>query len=158
LQTAKKEHAKLLRSHGQYERQVEKLKTEVTDMKRNKVRLVQKMKEESMRHREQEAKRNKELTQMRKLTRKNESRIRTLEAEKRMKETILKRKTEEVSALRRTQRKASNSAVGKSGKERKFSEKGAKSKWSAVEKQITKVALNRQVKIAIQDLQMSRLY
>jgi TolA-binding protein len=122
---------------------VEKLKTEVTDMKRNKVRLVQKMKEESVRHREQEAKRNKELTQMRKLTRKNESRIRTLEAEKRMKETVLKRKTEEVTALRRNQRKASAGAAA--GKDRKFTERGAKAKWSAVEKQITKVALNRQV-------------
>ena len=32
-------------------KQVEKLKSEVSDMKRNKVRLVQKMKEESNRHR-----------------------------------------------------------------------------------------------------------
>jgi len=143
LQTAKREHAKLLRSQGQYERQVDKLKNEVTDMKRNKVRLVQKMKEESSRHREQEARRNKELTQMRKLTRKNESRIRTLEAEKRMKETILKRKTEEVTSLRRNQRRASAGGSVKN-KERRFSERGAKSRWAAVEKQITKVALNRQ--------------
>ncbi len=147
LQTAKKEHAKLLRSQGQYERQVEKLKREVEEMKRNKVKLVQKMKEESVRHREQEAKRNKELSQMRKLTRKNESRIKSLEAEKRMKETMLKRKNEEVSLLRRNQRKATSAVLrGRGGgvADRKYSERHAKTKWQAVEHKITKIALNRQ--------------
>jgi kinesin family protein 4/21/27 len=75
LQTAKKEHAKLLRSQGQYERQVDKLKNEVGDMKRIKVRLVQKMKEESSRHRDQELRKNKEIGQMKKATRKHESKI-----------------------------------------------------------------------------------
>ena len=96
LQAAQKEHAKLLRNKSQYEKQVEKLKSEVLDMKRNKVRLVQKMKEESNRHREMEARKNRELSQMKKVTRKNESLIKSLEAEKRMKENILKRKNEEV--------------------------------------------------------------
>ena len=107
-------------------------------MKRAKVRLVQRMKEESNRHRNTELRRNKELSQMKKATRKNESRIKVrflrcylqsiklnidskshniqfirtkpfvkaLEAEKRMKETVLKRKQEEVEMLRRNQRKA----------------------------------------------------
>ena len=140
LQAAKKEHAKLLRSQSQYERQVEKLKNEVGDMKRNKVKLVQKMKEESSRHRNQELSKNKELSQMRKVTRKNESKIKSLEAEKRMKETVLKRKTEEVSALRRNQRRIS---MGNK-KNEKFSEKHVKGKWQTIEKKITKVALNRQ--------------
>lgn len=148
LQAAQKEHAKLLRNKSQYERQVTKLKAEVNDMKRSKVQLVQKMKEESTRHRELEQRRNKELSQMRKVTRKNESRIRSLEAEKRMKDTILKRKTEEVSALRRNQRKISMSnkrVVGGGGKTSdKFHERQARSKWQAIEKKITKVALNRQ--------------
>merc|ERR1719483_1517045 len=51
LQAAKKEHAKLLKSQGQYEKQLTKLKTDVLDMKRTKVKLVQKMKEETNRHR-----------------------------------------------------------------------------------------------------------
>jgi hypothetical protein len=37
LQAAKKEHAKLLKSQGEYEKQLTKLKSEVTDMKRAKV-------------------------------------------------------------------------------------------------------------------------
>ena len=96
LKTAQKEHSKLLRNQVQYERQVEKLKSEVLEMKRNKVRLVQKMKEESVRHREMENQRNREVSTLKKQTRKNESKIKSLEAEKRMKELALKRKNEEV--------------------------------------------------------------
>ena len=36
---------------GQYEKQLNKLKSDVTDMKRAKVKLVQQMREESNRHR-----------------------------------------------------------------------------------------------------------
>ena len=86
----------MLRNQVQYERQVEKLKSEVLEMKRNKVRLVQKMKEESVRHRETENQRNREVSTLKKQTRKNESKIKSLEAEKRMKELALKRKNEEV--------------------------------------------------------------
>ena len=89
LQSAKKEHAKLLRNQSQYERQIDKLKSEVGDMKRTKVKLVQKMKEESNRHREQEVRRTRELSQMKKQTRVNESKIKALESEKRLKENEL---------------------------------------------------------------------
>eukprot|EP00095_Tigriopus_kingsejongensis_P007989 maker-scaffold269_size230758-snap-gene-0.23 protein:Tk07989 transcript:maker-scaffold269_size230758-snap-gene-0.23-mRNA-1 annotation:"kinesin-like protein kif21a-like" len=143
LQTAKKEHAKLLRNQTQYEKQVDKLKFEVLEMKRNKVRLVQKMKEESTRHREQELRRTKELSQMRKQTRKNESRIKNLEVEKRLKDSILKRKNEEVSALRRNQRRISTGGRRRGGGD-KLLDKIVKSKWQTVEKTINKIALNKQ--------------
>ncbi len=52
---------------------------------------MQKMKIESMRHREQEQVRNREISQMKKQSRKNESRIKALEAEKRLKENALRR-------------------------------------------------------------------
>merc|ERR1711974_120274 len=96
LQTAKKEHAKLLRNQSQYERQIEKLKSEVGDMKRTKVKLVQKMKEESNRHREMELRKNREVAQLKKETRKHESKIKSLETERRLKDTVLKGKQEEV--------------------------------------------------------------
>ena len=38
LQTAKREHAKLLRNQGQYENQIRTLGNEVSDMKRAKVK------------------------------------------------------------------------------------------------------------------------
>ena len=144
LTNAKKEHAKLLRNQSQYERQVDKLKNEVTDMKRSKVKLVQKMKEESNRHRELETKKNRELSQMKKTWRKNESRIRTLESEKKMKEVVLKRKTEEVNSLRRERRMSQQIKKNASVKNNKFNQRLAKSKWQTIEKRITKVALNKQ--------------
>ena len=152
LQTAKKEHAKLLRNQSQYERQVEKLKSEVSDMKRTKVKLVQKMKEESNRHREQETRRNREVSQMKKQTRVNESKIKSLESEKRLKENVLRRKTEEVQALRNNQRKMSamrtQALAAKKNSpaynKKKINQAASKRKWALVEKNITKVALNRQ--------------
>ena len=107
LKTAQKEHSKLLRNQAQYERQVEKLKSEVLEMKRNKVKLVQKMKETDKRHREMETQRTREMSTLKKQGRKNESKIKSLEAEKRMKELALKRKSEEVSLLRKAQRRVS---------------------------------------------------
>ncbi len=167
LKTAQKEHSKLLRNQAQYERQVDKLKSEVLEMKRNKVRLVQKMKEESVRHREMENQRNREMSTLKKQSRKHESKIKSLEAEKRMKELALKRKNEEVSLLRRAQRKKSlmqgstkaNLNLngfgltcslflilgGKAGsKNAKHSQKIVKSKWQNIEAKITKVALQKQ--------------
>ena len=146
LKTAQKEHAKLLRNQVQYERQVDKLKSEVLEMKRNKVRLVQKMKEESVRHRDMENKRNREMSTLKKQTRKNESKIKSLEAEKRMKELALKRKNEEVSILRRAQRRMSQVQRNnpKSLKNKKLNVKTAKSKWQNIESKITKVALQKQ--------------
>ena len=141
LQAAKKEHAKLLKSQGQYEKQLTKLKSDVIDMKKAKVKLVQKMKEESNRHREMEVRKNRELAQLKKETRKHESKIKSLETEKRLKETVLKRKQEEVESLRKTARKKSSMAANKN---KKVSQKVMKTKWQGIEKKITKVALNKQ--------------
>merc|ERR1719410_1249436 len=142
LQAAKKEHAKLLKSQGQYEKQLTKLKTDVVDMKRTKVKLVQKMKEESNRHRELEIRKNREVAQLKKESRKNESKIKSLETERRIKDTVLKRKQEEVVVLRRNARKVSNMAS--KGKNGKTAQKTVKTKWQNIEKKITKVALNKQ--------------
>ena len=137
LKTAQKEHSKLLKNQAQYERQVEKLKSEVLDMKRNKVKLVQKMKETDKRHREMETQRNREMSTLKKQTRKNESRIKSLESEKRMKELALKRKSEEVSLLRKAQRRISQ--IRNPNKKSKLNAKTAKTRWQQVENKITKV-------------------
>ena len=68
-----------------------------------KVKLMQKMKEEANRFKELELKRAREIAQLRKESRKRENEIRTLQMDKRVKETVLKRKQEEVNALRKNQ-------------------------------------------------------
>merc|ERR1711915_598407 len=98
----------LLKSQGQYEKQLTKLKSDVLEMKRAKVKLVQKMKEETNRHRDLEIRKNRELAELKKESRKNESKIKSLETEKRLKETVLNRKQEEVVVLRKNARKISS--------------------------------------------------
>lgn len=50
LESARKEHARLLREQNQQSSQLRSLRAEVDDMKRIKVSLIRKMKEESMKH------------------------------------------------------------------------------------------------------------
>jgi len=74
------------------------------------------MKEEAVKHKDVELRRNREIAQLRKESRKRENTIRSLEAEKRVKDAVLKRKQEEVTALRKMQRgPLSNKAAGRVG-------------------------------------------
>ncbi|XP_063395660.1 kinesin-like protein KIF21A [Cydia fagiglandana] len=114
LQTAAREHTRLQRSQRQTAQQILTLKNELHSMKRDKVKLIQRMREEAKRHQQAEAARAKEVAQLRKESRKNANIIRSLEAETRLKEQVLKRKQEEVSLLRRGHRdKLSSRAAGR---------------------------------------------
>jgi len=62
------------------------------------VQLMSKIRDETMKCRQVELKHNQELIQLRKEQRIKDSQIRSLEADKRQKELILRRKQEEVSA------------------------------------------------------------
>jgi hypothetical protein len=139
LQAAKKEHEQLLRSQSQRDNQLKSYKNELLEMKRAKVKLINKMKEESQKHKESELRRVREIAQLRKETRKNANMIRTMEAERRLKDQVLKRKQEEVSVLRRNQRGHFTS----SGRIRAFSERSAKQKWFKVESSINNIALSK---------------
>ncbi|XP_054255758.1 kinesin-like protein KIF21A [Indicator indicator] len=113
LQTAQKEHARLLKNQSQYEKQLRKLQQEVTEMKKTKVRLMKQMKEEQEKARMTESRRNREIAQLKKEQRKREHQLKLLEAQKRNQEVILRRKTEEVTALRRQVRPLSDKVAGK---------------------------------------------
>ena len=60
------------------------------------MKLLNQIKDEAAKHRQAEARRSKEITQLRKEQRLKEHAIRTLESEKKSKEIILRRKQEEV--------------------------------------------------------------
>lgn len=85
LQSAQREHARLLRNQTQHESQLKSYKNEVIEMKRAKVKLINKMKEESQRHKESEMRRMREIAQLRKESRKTANVIKTMEAERRIK-------------------------------------------------------------------------
>ncbi|KAG9490058.1 kinesin-like protein KIF21A isoform X5 [Eleutherodactylus coqui] len=113
LQAAQKEHARLLKNQSQYEKQMKKLQQEVVEMKKTKVRLMKQMKEEQERARMVDSRRTREITQLKKDQRKRESQMRTLEAQKRQQEVVLRRKTEEVTALRRQVKPMSERVAGR---------------------------------------------
>ncbi|XP_025424514.1 kinesin-like protein KIF21A isoform X3 [Sipha flava] len=141
LQSAKKEHAKLLRDQSQYENQVRTLKYEVNDMKRTKVKLMNKIKEETTRHHEVEMKKAKEIAQLRKESRRAEIRMRNLESKSRVRDAVLKRKQEEVTALRRAARTVNN-RTGIIGTQ--AIRKNSKQTWINLEKNISALTLNKQ--------------
>uniref|UniRef100_A0A3P9N2R5 Kinesin-like protein KIF21B n=1 Tax=Poecilia reticulata TaxID=8081 RepID=A0A3P9N2R5_POERE len=113
LQVAQKEHARLLKNQGRYERELKKLQTEVNEMKKAKVVLMKQMKEEQQRRRMVEAKRNREIAQLKKEQRRQEYQIRALESQKRQQELVLRRKTQEVTALRRMAKPMSDRVAGR---------------------------------------------
>ncbi|XP_073429626.1 kinesin-like protein KIF21A isoform X7 [Dendrobates tinctorius] len=113
LQAAQKEHARLLKNQSQYEKQMKKLQQEVVEMKKTKVRLMKQMKEEQEKARMVDSRRTREIAQLKKDQRKRESQVRTLEAQKRQQEVILRRKNEEVTALRRQVKPMSDRVAGR---------------------------------------------
>ena len=66
----------------------------------NQVKLMKQVKEEADRNKQSEARRNKEVAQLKRDQIQKENRIRNLEKEKKQKETVLKRKVEEVLRLK----------------------------------------------------------
>ncbi|XP_060932107.1 kinesin-like protein KIF21A isoform X2 [Limanda limanda] len=113
LQSAQKEHARLLKNQSQYERQLKKLQMDVAEMKKTKVRLMKQMKEQQEKNRMNESRRNREIATLKKDQRKQEHQLKLLEAQKRQQELILRRKTEEVTALRRQARPTSGKVIRK---------------------------------------------
>ncbi|XP_075713357.1 kinesin-like protein KIF21A isoform X3 [Rhinoderma darwinii] len=113
LQVAQKEHARLLKNQSQYEKQMKKLQQEVFEMKKTKVRLMKQMKEEQEKARLVESRRNREISQLKKDQRKREGQLRILEAQKRQQEVVLRRKNEEVTALRRQVKPMSDRVAGR---------------------------------------------
>ncbi|XP_012214478.1 kinesin-like protein KIF21A isoform X2 [Linepithema humile] len=155
LQSAKKEHARLLKNQSQNENRLRGLRNELSEMKRAKVKLLNKMREEAQRHKENELRRNREIAQLRKESRRHANVIRTLEADKRMKEVVLRRKQEEVTALRKRDRGLSQKAAGRTPV-KPLNPKAMKQRWQTFERTITKQAIAKQA-AAETEREMERL-
>uniref|UniRef100_A0AAY4CGR5 Kinesin motor domain-containing protein n=1 Tax=Denticeps clupeoides TaxID=299321 RepID=A0AAY4CGR5_9TELE len=107
LQLAQKEHARLIKNQSQYEKQLKKLQQDVVEMKKTKVSLMKQMKEQQERNRATETRRNREIASLKKDQRRQEHQLRQLEAQKRQQDLIIRRRTDEVTALRRQVRPSS---------------------------------------------------
>lgn len=111
---------------------------------------MKKMSQQSNRHKQEESRKSKEIAQLLKEQRRQKNAVLTLEAKVSAKEQILKRKTEEVIALRKSQR-------GKSGQRAPahltskiatldgFSTRSARHRWENLYRNILHAARNRQL-------------
>ncbi|XP_037623411.1 kinesin-like protein KIF21A isoform X6 [Sebastes umbrosus] len=186
LQSAQKEHARLLKNQSQYEKQLKKLQMDVVEMKKTKVRLMKQMKEQQEKNRMNESRRNREIASLKKDQRKQEHQLKLLEAQKRQQELILRRKTEEVTALRRQARPTSGKVIRKEPMQDSthrppsgrlyssgnaapngtrysyrrtvgiYSTRIARNKWQSLERRITDVIMQRMT-ISNMEADMNRL-
>uniref|UniRef100_A0A8C7YI84 Kinesin family member 21A n=1 Tax=Oryzias sinensis TaxID=183150 RepID=A0A8C7YI84_9TELE len=132
LQSAQKEHARLLRNQSQYEKQLKKLQMDVAEMKKTKVRLMKQMKEQQEKNRMNESRRNREIASLKKDQRKQEHQLKLLEAQKRQQE----------SSYRRT------AGI--------YSTRIARNKWQTLERRISDVIMQRMT-ISNMEADMNRL-
>ncbi|XP_070199772.1 kinesin-like protein KIF21A isoform X3 [Littorina saxatilis] len=173
MQAAKREHAKMVKNNSHTEKQLKTLTHELTEMKKTKVKLMKQVKEEAERGKQTEARRTREVGQMKREQLKKETLIKNLEREKHQKDIILRRKQEEVEALRKRQKPISTKAAGRVGRYDKpptqpvsplisrrqrtrrveFSPKAAKHKWERLEKHMNAVVTKKQT-IALMECDM----
>ncbi|XP_023038601.1 kinesin-like protein KIF21A [Piliocolobus tephrosceles] len=156
LQAAQKEHARLLKNQSQYEKQLKKLQQDVMEMKKTKVRLMKQMKEEQEKARLTESRRNREIAQLKKDQRKRDHQLRLLEAQKRNQEVVLRRKTEEVTALRRQVRPMSDKVAGKVTRKLSSSDAPAQdtsSSAAAVETDASRTGVQQKMRIPVARVQ-----
>lgn len=155
LLVAKREHEKVMKNSAQYEAQMRQLKNDLADMRRNKVRLVNQMREEQMKHREEGIKYNKQIAQLSKKDRQKDCRIRKLESDSMKYKAMLKRREEEVVALKKRAKPMSDKVAGRltttnrqnvevKSSNNIFSPRQAKQKWNELELAIKKLILNKQ--------------
>lgn len=154
LQTAQKEHIRQQRELQAQDAQLRTLRNELSELKQLKIKLMRKMTEENSRFKEAESKRNREIAQLRKEARKQSGMIKSLQAQGAAKDQVLKRKTEEVSALRKTHKnqlsvKAQGRVPPKKG-DSLYHPRQAKSKWDSMQRTIGRAARSKQAVIELE--------
>lgn len=154
LQTAQKEHLRQQRELQAQDNQLKSIRQELTELKQIKIKLMRKMTEENNRHKAEDARRMREIAQLRKEARKQSSMIKSLQGSVAAKDQVLKRKTEEVSALRKTHKntlstKAQGRVPTKPGNE-SFHPRQARVKWDALQRTMGKSARSKQAVIELE--------
>lgn len=101
-QQIKAKNAEMLKQAHENERNLQQLNRELLEMKKLKVKLMNQLRDESTKYKKEEQNRMREIATLKRDHLKKDSQIKFLEAEKRCKEIVLKRKQEQLQALRRS--------------------------------------------------------
>lgn len=115
------------------------------------------MTEQTNRHKEEETRKAREIAQLRKEQRRQQNAVQSLQAQVHAKEQILKRKNEEVTALRRSKRdKLSQKASGRlPSKHREnditaFNSRQARQRWDNLYRAMTRASRNKQAVVQLE--------
>uniref|UniRef100_A0A8C7RHT2 Kinesin family member 21A n=1 Tax=Oncorhynchus mykiss TaxID=8022 RepID=A0A8C7RHT2_ONCMY len=168
LQSAQKEHARLLKNQSKYETQLKKLQLDVTEMKKTKVRLMKQMKDQQEKNRMTESRRNREIATLKKDQRKQE--VSALRRQARpMSGKVTSRKVSLPEPLQdsshrppsgRLQSSSSTSTNGTRSYYRRstgiYSTRVARVKWQSLERRISDVIMQRMT-ISNMESEMNRL-
>lgn len=108
------------------------------------------MNEQVNRHKEEESRKTREIAQLRKEQRKQSNAIKSLQTQSAVKDQVLKRRIEEVAALKRDRlANLSAKAAGRVAKKNNvnviFNPKQARTKWETMQKTINRAARTKQV-------------
>ncbi|XP_055302871.1 kinesin-like protein KIF21B isoform X4 [Sitodiplosis mosellana] len=148
LQIAQREHARQHREIQAQETQLRTLKAELSELKSVKIKLVKKMNEQISRHKEAESRKAREIAQLRKEQRKQSNAIKSLQTQSAAKDQVLKRRIEEVAALKRDRRSnMSQKAAGRLPPKKTpviFNPKQARTKWETLQRTINRAARTKQ--------------
>lgn len=159
LHQAQKEHLRQQRELQAQDNQLKSIRQELTELKQIKIKLMRKMTEENNRHKEEDARRVREIAQLRKEARKQSNMIKSLQGSVAAKDQVLKRKTEEVSVLRKTQKnQLSLKAQGRvpmknhnnMGVNDTFNPRQARVKWESLQRSMGKSARSKQAVIELE--------
>lgn len=162
LHQAQKEHLRQQRELQAQDNQLKSIRQELTELKQIKIKLMRKMTEENNRHKEADARRVREIAQLRKEARKQSNMIKSLQGSVAAKDQVLKRKTEEVSVLRKSQKsqlslKAQGRVQSKNlntngigGATDAFHPRQARNKWDSLQRSMGKSARSKQAVIELE--------
>lgn len=157
LHQAQKEHLRQQRELQAQDTQLKSIRQELHELKQIKIKLMRKMTEENNRHKEEDARRVREIAQLRKEARKQSNMIKSLQGSVAAKDQVLKRKTEEVSVLRKTQKsQLSLKAQGRVASKKSnvssdvYNPRQARVKWDTMQRSMGKSARSKQAVIELE--------
>ncbi|KAM7362467.1 kinesin-like protein 31E isoform 1-T4 [Cochliomyia hominivorax] len=143
LQQAQRQHARQQQEIMSQETKLRSLRAQLNELKTIKARLMKTIAEQSNRHRLEDNRKKREIAQLQKEQRKQENTVKTLKAKMEAKDQILKRKTEEVTSLRRSQRSIRSSLRSQKSDKELFDPHSAVENWNNLVKALDKAARNR---------------
>lgn len=97
----KSKNQQMIKNALESEKQLQQLRKEIVDMKKLKVKLMNQLREETQKSKQDEQRRMKEIAILKRDHLKKDNQIKSLEAEKRCRDIVLKRKQEQIQALRK---------------------------------------------------------